>query len=142
MENRHGLLVDVELTPATGTAERDTALAMATELNPGSSLGADKAYDTFGFVEQVRELGITPHVAQNLSRNGGSAIDGRTTRHASYRLSQVIRKRIEEAFGWCKEIGGMRQTKFRATDRVRQRFQIAMSAYNLTRIRNLLPAPS
>jgi transposase len=143
MENRHGLLVDAELTPATGTAERDTALAMATELKPRSSIGADKAYDTFGFVEQIRELGITPHVAQNLKRNGGSAIDGRTTRHTSYGVSQMIRKRIEEAFGWGKEIGGLRQAKLRGTARVRQHFQIVMSAYNLIRIRNLLqPAPS
>lgn len=142
MENRHGLLVDVVLNPATGTAERDAALAMAAGLNPGSSLGADKAYDTYGFVADLRELGIVPHVAQNLNRRGGSAIDGRTTRHRSYRLSQVIRKRIEEAFGWCKEIGGLRQTKLRGTDRVRQRFEIVMSAYNLIRIRNLLLAPS
>jgi transposase len=141
MENRHGLLVDVVLNPATGTAERDAALAMATALKPGSSLGADKAYDTFGFVTDLRELGIVPHVAQNLNRRGGSAIDRRTTRHRSYRLSQVIRKRIEEAFGWCKEIGGLRQTKLRGTDRVRQRFEIVMSAYNLIRIRNLLLVP-
>ena len=90
----------------------------------------------------LRELGIVPHVAQNLNRRGGSAIDRRTTRHRSYRLSQVIRKRIEEAFGWCKEIGGLRQTKLRGTDRVRQRFEIVMSAYNLIRIRSLLRAPA
>jgi hypothetical protein len=113
MENRHGLLVDVVLNPATGTAERDAALAMAAALKPGSSLGADKAYDTFGFVTDLRERGIVPHVAQNLNRRGGSAIDRRTTRHCSYRVSQVIRKRIEEAFGWGKEIGGLRQTKLR-----------------------------
>ncbi|MGH7948733.1 MAG: IS5 family transposase [Candidatus Binataceae bacterium] len=138
MENRHGLLVDVELTAATGTAERDAALAMAEGLMPGSSLGADKAYDTQGFVADLRELEIVPHVAQNLNRRGGSAIDGRTTRHRSYQVSQVIRKRIEEAFGWGKEIGGLRQTKLRGVDRVRQHFEIVMSAYNLLRIRNLL----
>jgi transposase len=141
MENRHGLLVDVELTPATGTAERDAALAMAGDLKPRSSLGADKAYDTFGFVAALRRLEIRPHVAQNLNRNGGSAIDGRTTRHASYGVSQVIRKRIEEAFGWCKVIGGIRQTKLRGRARVQQQFQVVMSAYNLLRIRNLLLVP-
>ncbi len=139
MENRNGLIVDAELTQATGTAERDTAAAMAKELRAGATLGADKAYDTRGFVEDLRTLGITPHVSQNINRPGGSAIDGRTTRHPGYEISQRIRKRIEEPFGWIKQIGGFRQTKQRGTKRVRQEFLKAMTAYNLIRLKNLLP---
>lgn len=140
MENRNGLLVNAELTLATGTAERDTAIDMAAGLNSGATLGADKGYDTRDFVDQLRILDVTPHVAQNLNRRGGSAIDGRTTRHPGYKISQRVRKRVEEPFGWAKQIGGLRQTKFRGLARVRQDFLRVMSAYNLVRIRNLLPA--
>ena len=142
MENRNGLLVDAELTPSTGNAERDTAADMAAALPPGATLGADKGYDTHGFIEDLRAFGITPHVAQNIERRGGSAIDGRTTRHEGYAISQRIRKRIEEAFGWAKEIGQLRQTKFRGLVRVRQHFIWVMTAYNLLRIRNLLALAS
>jgi transposase len=139
MENRNGLLVNAQLTQATGTAEREAALDMAVTLRAGATLGADKGYDTKGFVDRLRSLRITPHVAQNVNRNGGSAIDGRTTRHAGYKASQRIRKRVEEPFGWAKQIGGLRQTKFRGLERVRQDFLRVMAAYNLVRIRNLLP---
>jgi transposase len=139
MENRNGLIVDAELTSATGTAERDTAVTMAGGLRAGATLGADKAYDTQGFVQDLRALRVTPHVSQNINRNGGSAIDGRTTRHPGYEISQRIRKRIEEPFGWIKQIGGFRQAKQRGRKRVRQEFFKVMAAYNLVRIRNLLP---
>lgn len=139
MENRNGLLVDAELTLATGTAERDTAIDMAAGLKDGATLGADKGYDTREFVDVLRFLNITPHVAQNLNRAGGSAIDGRTTRHPGYEISQRVRKRVEEPFGWAKQIGGLRQTKFRGLVRVRQDFLRVMAAYNLVRIRNLMP---
>lgn len=142
MENRNGLLIDADLTLATGTAERDAAIEMAIGLNAGATLGADKGYDTRDFVEQLRVLEITPHVAQNLKRRGGSAIDGRTTRHPGYAISQRVRKRVEEPFGWAKQIGGLRQTKFRGLKRVRQDFLRVMSAYNLVRIRNLTPEPA
>ena len=137
MENRNGLLVDADLTQATGTAERDTAVAMATSLPRGSTIGADKAYDTYGFVADIRAIGLVPHVAQNTGRRGGSAIDGRTTRHRSYTISQRIRKRIEEPFGWAKQVGGLRQTRFRGLARVRQGFLMVMAAYNLIRLGNL-----
>ena len=139
MENRNGLLIDAELTLATGTAERDTAIDMATGLKDGATLGADKGYDTREFVDVLRFLKITPHVAQNVNRAGGSAVDGRTTRHPGYEISQRVRKRVEEPFGWAKQIGGLRQTKFRGLARVRQDFLRVMAAYNLVRIRNLLP---
>ncbi|RLQ20136.1 IS5 family transposase, partial [Seongchinamella sediminis] len=139
MENRNGLLVNADLTLATGTAERDAAIDMATVLKSGATLGADKGYDTREFVDVLRFLDVTPHVAQNLKRAGGSAIDGRTTRHAGYEISQRVRKRVEEPFGWAKQIGGLRQTKFRGLTRVRQDFLRVMAAYNLVRIRNLVP---
>ena len=99
MENRNGLAVDVRLTQATGTAEREAALDMLKDQAAARSVGADKNYDTRGFVAACREQGVTPHVAQNTARPGGSAIDGRTTRHAGYGISQVIRKLIETHFG-------------------------------------------
>lgn len=139
MENRNGLLVDAELTQASGTAERDAAIEMALTLKSGATVGADKGYDTRDFVQDLRSLNITPHIAQNLNRAGGSAIDARTTRHAGYQLSQRARKRVEEPFGWAKQIGGLRQTRFRGLERVRQDFLRVMAAYNLIRIRNLLP---
>ena len=101
-------------------------------------MGADKAYDTSDFVAAARALGFTPHVAQNLKRRGGSAIDARTTRHAGYELSQCIRKRIEEAFGWGKTVGRIRQTVFRGLRRVDLQFRLTMLANNLVRMRGLL----
>jgi len=120
MENRHGLVVDALLTQADGTAERDAALLMLhTQWRSrrrrgrrgAMSVGADKAYDTRDFVQTTREMDIRPHVAQNGQRTGGSAIDGRTTRHPGYVVSQSKRPLIEKVFGWMKQIGGMRKTK-------------------------------
>ncbi|MEQ9396550.1 transposase [Haliea sp.] len=133
MENRSGLLVNADLTLATATAERDAAIDMATVLKDGATLEADKGYDTRKFVDVLKFLDVTPHVAQNLRYPDGSAIDDRTTRHASYEIGQRVRKRVEEPFG------GLRQTKFRGLTRVRQDFLRVMAAYSLVRIRNLLP---
>jgi transposase len=140
MENRHGLAVQTELTQATGTAEREAAVTMITAPAPagGVTLGADKNYDTQGCVAQLRDAGVTPHVAQNTGRRGGSALDGRTTRHPGYALSQRVRKRGEEIFGWLKTVGGMRKTRFRGKARVGWMFTWALAAYNLVRMRNLL----
>ena len=140
MENRHGLVVGAVVTHADGTGERTAALAMLDSV-PGShakTVGADKAYDTADFIAACRERKVTPHVAQNDSRRGGSAIDGRTTRHIGYRLSQTIRKRIEEHFGWGKTVGHIRQTVFRGLERVDQHFKLTMAASNLTRMARIL----
>ena len=140
MENRHGLVVGAVVTHADGTGERTAALAMLDSV-PGShakTVGADKAYDTADFIAACRERKVTPHVAQNDSRRGGSAIDGRTTRHIGYRLSQTIRKRIEEHFGWSKTVGHIRQTVFRGLERVDQHFKLTMAASNLTRMARIL----
>jgi IS5 family transposase len=136
MENRSGLVVGAVVTHADGTGERQAALAMLNTI-PGKrpkSVGADKAYDTADFVQACRERKITPHVAMNDSRRGGSAIDSRTTRHAGYALSQTIRKRIEEHFGWGKTVGRIRQTVFRGLRRVDQHFKLTMLASNLLRM--------
>ena len=141
MENRHGLAVGVALTPATGTAERDVAAQRLRQLPPRDrrrTLGADKGYDTRGCVAACRTLGVTPHVARNTRRRGGSAIDQRTTRHAGYALSQQRRKRVEEIFGWLKTIGLQRQTRFRGTARVAWMFVFATAAYHLVRMQRLL----
>ena len=140
MENRNGLAVQTELTQATGTAEREAAVEMIAAEAPqgGVTVGGDKAYDTQGGVADLRDAGATPHVAQNTARRGGSAIDGRTTRHAGYDLSQRVRKRVEEIFGWLKTVGGMRKTRFRGKARVGWMFTWALAAYNLVRLRNLL----
>jgi hypothetical protein len=138
MENRHGLVVDAELTQATGTAEREAALKMLAQI-PGAgtmTVGADKGYDTRDFVAQTRALAVTPHVAQNTSGRR-SAIDERTTRHPGYAVSQRIRKRVEEVFGWMKTIGLMRKTRHKGVDRVGWMFVFAAAAYNLIRMRNL-----
>src|SRR5436309_2636904 len=119
MENRHGLAVDGCVTPASGHAERAAALELVgtQDREGGVTLGADKSYDTRDFVQAVRLLGVTPHVAQNTSKRA-SAIDGRTTRHRGYRVSQRRRKRVEEIFGWLKTVGLMRKTRHRGTRRV------------------------
>ena len=142
VENRNGLIVGAEVFQANGTAERDAALVMMERLGGTQPLtvGGDKGFDTFGFVEECRHLGVTPHVAQNLKRRGGSAIDGRTTRHAGYALSQKKRKRIEECFGWLKTIALMRKVRHRGVNRVHWIFTFACAAYNLVRIRNLAAA--
>jgi transposase len=145
MENRNGLAVDAELTRASGAAERLAALAMTEALPAGhKTLGADKGYDVRDFVMELRELGITPHVAQNAyetkTARRRSAIDGRTTRHDGYAVSQKKRKRIEEIFGWLKTVGGLRQTRSRGLARVRMAFTFALAAYNLIRLPKLLGA--
>ena len=137
MENRNGLVVSAVVSHADGLGERQAALAMLDALPTTTrrrSLGADKAYDTTDFVAGCREREVTPHVAANATRRGGSAIDGRTTRHRSYRLSQIVRKRIEEHFGWGKTIGRIRQTVFRGLRRVDQQFKLTMTASNLMRL--------
>jgi hypothetical protein len=140
IENRHALVVDTKTTPATGTAEREAAVAMIAAI-PGQhriTVGGDKAYDTQDFVADVRGLGATPHVTQNDTPRR-SAIDGRTTRHWGYQVSLLVRKRIEETFGWMKTIGGQRKTRYRGTPRVGWMFTLA-AAYNLIRLPKLLGA--
>ena len=107
-----------------------------------ATLGADKGYDIRGFVEELRAQRITPHVAQNTNRRGGSAVVGRTSCHEGYEISQRCRKRVEEPFGWAKTIGGMRQVKFRGVKRVRQFFLFVMATYNLVRLRNRMAEPA
>jgi IS5 family transposase len=141
MENRHGLAVDGSLTPATGFAEREQALAMAAQLPAGVTLGADKSYDTREVVDALRGLGVTPHVAQHTTKRS-SAIDGRTTRHDGYLVSQRERKRIEEIFGWLKQIGLLRKTRHRGVARVGWMFTFALAVYNLVRMRNLQAPPA
>jgi transposase len=140
MENRHGLVVDACLTQASGVAERETALAMATNLPPGATLGADKGYDAASFVAGLRALGVTPHLAQNTTHRR-SAIDGRTTRHGGYAVSQRKRKLVEEIFGWAKTIALLRKTRHRGVRRIGWMFTFALAAYNLVRIRNLTWQP-
>lgn len=141
MENRSGLIVQGDLTKADGHAERKAALDMVHRHSPGSTrrltLGADKGYDAGGFVADLRQACVTPHVAQ---KSRYSAIDGRTTRHEGYALSIKHRKRIEEAFGWAKTVGGMVQTMYRGVERVRSRFILTMAANNLARLPRLLAA--
>jgi hypothetical protein len=144
MENRHGLFVDACLTPADGHAERIAALHMIeprADQPRAITLGADKAYDAEDFVNELRAMKVTPHVAQNTSGRT-SAIDGRTTRHAGYAISQRIRKRIEEGFGWIKTIAGQEKTRFRGRDRVGWAFTFAAAAYNLARLPKLMAAPT
>ena len=138
MENRSGLIVETETTLANGYAERKAALAMIPRCCPGErqiTLGADKGYDTADFVAELRAMNVTPHVAAKVK---SSAIDGRTTRHAGYVVSQRIRKRIEEAFGWGKTVGTATKTMLRGTARVGFQFTLNMAAYNLARLPKLL----
>jgi transposase len=140
MENRSGLIVETEMTHADGYAERRAALAMIERRCPGErriTVGADKGYDTADFVADLRAMNVTPHVAAKVK---GSAIDGRTTRHAGYAVSQKIRKRIEEAFGWGKTIGTAAKTMLRGTGRVGFQFTLNMAACNLARLPKLLAA--
>jgi transposase len=142
-ENRNGLVVNTETLQANGTAERDAALLMLEQI-PGTdrvTVGADKGYDTKDFIAECRHLNITPHVAQNVKRNGGSAIDGRTTRHEGYAISQRKRKRIEECFGWMKTIALVRKVRHRGIEKAGWLFTFAAAAYNLVRMRNLLAPP-
>jgi transposase len=141
MDNRHGLAVDSRLTTATSRSEREAALEMAAGVQErtGVTLGADKGYDTRGFVEELRSLKITPHVAAKVKY---SAIDGRTTRHAGYATSQRKRKRVEEIFGWLKTIALLRKTRHRGKERVGWMLRFSLAVYNLVRIRNLAWGPA
>jgi hypothetical protein len=139
MENRSCLVIDASVTPATGTAEGEAATAMVGDM-PGQhriTVGGEEAFDTNAFVAGMRDLNATPHVAQN-DNGRASAIDGRTTRHPGYKVSLMLRKRIEEVFGWAKTIGGQRKTRFRGTPRVDWMFTLAAAAYDLIRLPKLL----
>lgn len=136
MENRNGLVINTRVTHATGTSEREAATEMIDEI-PGNhrvTVGADKAYDCQDFVESLRNMNVTPHVS---SKKKGTAIDGRTTRHAGYELSLIIRKRIEEVFGWEKTVGMLRKLRHRGREKVDWIFTFTAAAYNLVRMRNL-----
>jgi transposase len=139
VENRNGLIVNAELLEANGRAERDAALLMLEQV-PGTgrlTVGGDKGFDTAEFVAECRHLGVTPHVARNTGRRGGSAIDRRTTRHSGYAVSQRKRERIEECFGWLKNIALMRKLRHRGLAKVNWMFTFAAAVYNLVRMRNL-----
>ena len=140
MENRNGLAVDGQITKATGTAEREAALEMLGDVsgNKRVTVGTDKAYDTQDFVKQTREMNVTPHVTQN-TKGRRSAIDDRTTRHAGYKLSLHCRARIEEINGWLKTVGGQRKTRYRGEELVGWMFELGLAAYNLVRMRKLIP---
>lgn len=141
MENRHGLLVDFQVTLATGTAEREiTPILLETALARGChprTVGADKGYDTRACVAAVRALGVRPHVARNQTRTHPSAIDGRTTRHPGYAVSQRKRKRVEEIFGWMKTVGGFRRTRYRGLAKTQLAGYLVATAYNLVRLSKL-----
>jgi transposase len=143
IENRNGLVVDTELLQCNGTVERDAALLMAERIAGTGrvTVAADKGYDTRDLVAEMRGMNVTPQVAQNDKRRGGSAIDGRTTRHAGYKISQRRRKRIEEVFGWLKTVGMLRKTRLRGVHKVGWVFTFASAAYNLVRMRNLSTCP-
>ena len=143
MENRNGLLVDFLIEQQDGQAERRGAIAMLGESVKGDgriTVAGDKGYDTKDFIEDLRELNATPHVAQNQSARRSSAIDGRTTRHAGYAVSQRLRKRVEEIFGWMKTIGGFRRTRYRGLERTQMNAHFVGAAYNLLRIAKLQAA--
>ena len=149
MENRHGLAVGGGVSQATGTAERETALELidSRRIRQRITLGADKAYDVTQFVHDLRGRSVTPHIAidGHLSKTGKrrkTAIDGRTTRHAGYDISQRCRKRIEEVFGWIKSSAGLAKVKLRGRDRVDAAFTLALAAYNLIRLPKLLAVPT
>jgi transposase len=142
-ENRNGFILTTEVFPATGTSERHAAMLMLEQI-PGVhrvTVGADKAYDTRDFVSECRNMKVTPHVAQNTKRSGGSAIDRRTAGQEGYAVSQKKRKRIEECFGWLKTIALMRKVRHRGIEKVGWVFTFAAAAYNLVRMRKLLASP-
>ena len=141
MENRNGLLVDLRIDEANGTAEITNAIQML-EDNAGPrqvTVGGDKLYDTKEFVATIRSMSVTPHVAQNITDRRGSAIDARTTRHAGYDISQRIRKRVEEIFGWTKSVANFRRTRYKGKERTQMASYFVGAAYNLLRISRLLP---
>jgi IS5 family transposase len=145
VENRNTILIDLQVEPADGYAERRAAIAMLDGNLPGSrriTLAGDRGYDTRDFVESCRALKVTPHVAQNQARPGGSALDARTVRHRGYAISQWVRKRVEETFGWMKTVGGLRRTHYRGRERVQMHAYLVAAAYNLVRIAKLSRAPA
>ncbi len=144
MENRNGLVVDACLSQANGTAERDAAQGMACGISgtKRKTIGGDKNYDTKECAAVMSGLNVTLHAAQNENRRGGSAIDGRTTRHAGYEVSQKKRKLIEEVFGWLKTVGPMRRPHFRGLKRMSWWFTFSVAVYNLVRMRNILARPA
>jgi transposase len=144
MEHRSGLLVNAMVTPADGYGERDAALVLVAAI-PGRhriTVAGDKAYDTRTEVAELRRMGATPHVAPNAERPGGSAIDGRTMRHAGYAVSQRKRKLVEQAFGWMKTVGGIRKLRHRGGPLVTWIFTFTAAAYNIVRLRRLLVVPA
>jgi transposase len=144
MENRHGLCVDVLVTPAVSTTEREAGLRLVHRARARGlrvrTVGGDKAYDSAAFVAGLRRAGVTPHLAQYITRYRGSNLDARTTRHAGYAISQRCRKRVEEIFGWLKTIGGWRKTRYRGVARNGLWAYFTAAAYNLIRMAKLLPA--
>jgi len=141
IENRHHLIVDANVEPAASVTEREVALKLLKKASKDRriTVGGDKGFDTREFVKQCRQHRITPHVAQNTARRGGSAIDDRTTRHAGYEISQRKRKMIETTFGWTKQYGGLRRMMYRGIDKVSARVKLVNSAFNLLRISHLVP---
>jgi len=139
MENRNGLIVGARISHATGTAERDIAVELLATLpsEHSKTLGADKNYDTADFIAQCRTIKITPHVAQNDKRRGGSAINKRTTRHEGHQVSMKVRKRVEEPFSWGKTVGPIRQFMVRGLDRVNMAFNLTFIGWNLRRMGNI-----
>ena len=140
-ENRDGLVVDFALTQATGAAEREAALKMLGRLQCSrrATVGADKGYDTKDFVAESRRRAVSPHVARKRRR---SAIDGRTVRHPGYAVSQRVRKRVEEVFGWMKTVGGGRKLRYRGLERNLMWITLTTAAYNLVRMTKLVPTPA
>ena len=135
--------MNTEVFQANGTAERDAGLVLLEQIRGAGrvTVEADKAYDTRDFVRECRHMNVTPHVAQNVKRSGGSAIDRRTIRHGGHEISQRKRKRIEECFGWLRTIALMRKVRHRGIQKVGWVFTFAAAAYNLVRMRNLLARP-
>jgi len=146
MENRHGLCADITVAQATGDAEWIAAAAMLDRQNSNGlrprTIGADKAYDVRRFIDDLRSRGITPHVAQQITRRRSSRIDRRTTRHAGYTVSQRCRKKVEEIFGWMKTVGGFRKTRYRGQSRTGLWAHLVGAAYNLVRMAKLLTHPA
>ena len=150
MENRNGLAIGAEVTQASGTAEREAALALIDRHRPGRrriTVGGDKGFDVAGFIGELRDRNVTPHIAINghvrvSGKPRKTAIDRRTTMHSGYAASQIVRKRIEEIFGWGKTIGGLAQIKLRGLAKVRAQFTFSLAAYNLIRLPKLLEAPA
>ena len=139
-ENRNGFVVAADLRQASGTAERASASAMIVRYSPGNkriTVGADKGFDTAEFVADMRDFNVSPHVAQNTTHRR-SAIDGRTTRHCGYEISQQKRKLVEEPFGWGKTIGGLARPMLRGVQRLAFKFTLTMAAYDLIKLPKLI----